>query len=135
MCRTPELRDCDVEGPEICRIEYQTICKTKQEVHEVEEDVVKCKTEVEDKGKDETAGYTTKTKCYKFPKEVCSISKKPTKKYMPVTGCTNEPREICAPIGCGFKEGPEECYDKTITVIQDAPKEDALWSQSVHAIL
>merc|ERR1712109_296022 len=28
-----------------------------------------------------------------------------------------------APAGCGFKEGAEECYDKTQTVVQDAPKE------------
>merc|ERR1712107_786308 len=37
--------------------------------------------------------------------------------------CTKEPRELCAPAGCGFKQGPEECYDKTQTVVQDAPKE------------
>ena len=30
---------------------------------------------------------------------------------------------ICAPAGCGFKEGPEVCFDKTKTVIQEAPKE------------
>merc|ERR1712116_79278 len=34
-----------------------------------------------------------------------------------------EPRELCAPAGCGFKQGPEECFDKTQTVVQDAPKE------------
>merc|ERR1712123_498257 len=28
-----------------------------------------------------------------------------------------------APAGCGFKEGAEECFDKTQTVVQDAPKE------------
>ena len=72
---------------------------------------------------EESSGYTTKSKCSKLPKDVCSISKKPTKKYKPVTGCTKEPREICAPAGCGFKEGPEECFDKTKTVIQEAPKE------------
>ena len=58
-----------------------------------------------------------------MPKEVCSISKKTNKKYKPVSGCTKEPREICAPAGCGFKEGPEECFDKIKTVIQDTPKE------------
>ena len=41
----------------------------------------------------------------------------------PLTGCTKEPRELCAPAGCGFKQGREECYDKTQTVVQDA--EDA----------
>merc|ERR1719481_2259988 len=29
-----------------------------------------------------------------------------------------------APAGCGFKQGAEECYDKTQTVVQDAPKEN-----------
>merc|ERR1719410_1267407 len=115
--------DCDVQGPEICRTEYESECWTKQEVHDVEDDVVECKTEVEEKCEDETPGYTTNTKCSKWPKEVCSVSKKDVKKYTPITGCTKEPRELCAPAGCGFKEGAEECYDKTQTVVQDAPKE------------
>merc|ERR1712130_475670 len=54
---------------------------------------------------------------------VCSVSKKNVKKYTPITGCTKEPRELCAPAGCGFKQGAEECYDKTQTVVQDTPKE------------
>merc|ERR1712060_452210 len=41
----------------------------------------------------------------------------------PITACTKEPRVLCAPAGCGFKEGREECYEKTRTVVQDAPKE------------
>merc|ERR1719327_2327066 len=63
ICRTPLVKDCDVQGPEICRTEYES------------------------------------------------------------EGCTKEPRELCAPAGCGFKQGPEECYEKTQTVVQDAPKE------------
>jgi len=123
VCRTPLVKDCDVQGPEICRTEYESECWTKQEVHDVEDDVVSCTTEVEEKCEDETSGYTTNTKCSKWPKEVCSVEKKAVKKYTPITGCTKEPREICAPAGCGFKEGAEECYDKTQTVVQDAPKE------------
>merc|ERR1711892_451744 len=124
VCRTPLVKDCDVQGPEICRTEYESECWTKQEVHDVEDDVVDCKTEVEEKCEDETSGYTTNTKCSKWPKEVCSVSKKPVKKYTPITGCTKEPREICAPAGCGFKKGDPECYDKDQTVVQDAPKEE-----------
>jgi len=124
ICRTPLVKDCDVQGPEICRTEYESECWTKQEVHDVEDDVVECKTEVEEKCEDETSGYTTNTKCSKWPKEVCSVSKKNVKKYTPITGCTKEPRELCAPAGCGFKQGNEECYDKTQTVVQDAPKEE-----------
>jgi len=123
VCRKPLVKDCEVQGPEICRTEYESECWTKQEEHDVEDDVVECKTEVEEKCEDETSGYTTNTKCSKWPKEVCSVEKKAVKKYTPITGCTKEPREICAPAGCGFKEGEEECYDKTQTVVQDAPKE------------
>merc|ERR1712088_793469 len=111
------------ECEEICRTEYESECWTKQEVHDVEDDVVECTTEVEEKCEDETSGYTTNTKCSKWPREVCSVSKKPVKKYTPITGCTKEPRELCAPAGCGFKQGTEECYDKVQTVVQDAPKE------------
>merc|ERR1711970_30460 len=123
ICRTPLVKDCDIQGPEICRTEYESECWTKQEVHDVEDDVVECRTEVEEKCEDETSGYTTNTKCSKWPKEGCSVSKKSVKKYTPITGCTKEPRELCAPAGCGFTQGEEECYDKTQTVVQDAPKE------------
>merc|ERR1711922_125338 len=94
VCRTPLVKDCDVQGPEICRTEYESECWTKQEEHDVEDDVVSCETIQDEKCADETAGYT------------------------------KEPRELCAPAGCGFKEGAEECYDKTQTVVQDAPKEE-----------
>jgi len=123
VCRKPLVKDCDVQGPEICRTEYESECWTKQEVHDVEDDVVSCETIVDEKCEDETSGYTTNTKCSKWPREVCSVSKKQVKKYTPITGCTKEPRELCAPAGCGFKQGAEECYDKVQTVVQDAPKE------------
>merc|ERR1712243_499943 len=101
VCRTPLVKDCDIQGPEICRTEYESECWTKQEVHDVQDDVVACETVVEEKCQDNTSGYTTTTDCSKWPKE---------------------PRELCAPAGCGFKEGREECFDKTQTVVQDAPK-------------
>jgi len=123
ICRTPLVKDCSIEGPEICRTEYESECWTKQEVHDVEDDIVSCETVVDEKCEDETSGYTTNTKCSKWPREVCSVSKKNVKKYTPITGCTKEPRELCAPAGCGFSQGAEECYDKTQTIVQDAPKE------------
>merc|ERR1712073_177281 len=121
--RKPLVKDCSIEGPEICRTEYESECWTKQEVHDVEDDVVTCETIYEEKCEDETSGYTTNTKCSKWPKEVCSVSKQQVKKYSPIIGCTKEPVEICAPGGCGFKQGAEECYNKVQTVVQDAPKE------------
>merc|ERR1711962_1367499 len=33
VCRTPLVKDCDVQGPEICRTEYESECWTKQEEH------------------------------------------------------------------------------------------------------
>merc|ERR1712055_1184278 len=99
VCRTPLVKDCDIQGPEICRTEYESECWTKQEVHDVQDDVVDCETQIEEKCADNTSGYTT------------------------TTGCSKEPRELCAPAGCGFKEGREECFDKVQTVVQDAPKE------------
>merc|ERR1711983_256855 len=124
VCRTPLVKDCDNNGPEVCRTEYESECWTKQEEHDVEDDVVKCETIQDEKCEDETSGYTTQTKCTKWHREVCNVRKQRVKKYTPITGCTKEPREICAPAGCGFKEGEEQCYDKTQTIVQDAPKEE-----------
>ena len=84
VCRPPLVKDCDIKGPEICITEFESECWTKQQLHDVEDDVVECKTELEEKCEDETLGYTTNTKCSKLPKEVCSISKK----YTPINGCT-----------------------------------------------
>merc|ERR1719495_736336 len=80
ICRTPLVKDCDVQGPEICRVEYESECWTKNEEHEVEDDIAECSTELEEKCEDETSGYTTNTKCSKWPKEVCNIVKKTVKK-------------------------------------------------------
>merc|ERR1712227_178394 len=123
VCRTPLVKNCDIQGPEICRTEYESECWTKQEVHDVQDDVVECRTEVEEKCVDNTSGYTTNTECSKWPKEVCNVSKKNVKKYTPITGCTKEPRELCAPACCGFSPGAEECYEKVQTVVSDSPKE------------
>jgi len=123
VCRKPLVKDCKVQGPDLCRTEYEAECWTKQEEHEVVDDVVNCETVVEEKCAPEVSGYTTSEKCTKWPKEVCSISKQTVKKFTPITGCSKEPRELCAPAGCGFKEGPEECHDKTQTIVQDVPKE------------
>merc|ERR1711990_1180272 len=97
VCRTPLVKDCDVQGPEICRTEYESECWTKQEEHDVEDDIVSCETVVDEKCEDETSGYTTNTKCSKWPREVCSVTRKAVKKFTPITGCTKEPIELCAP--------------------------------------
>eukprot|EP00092_Neocalanus_flemingeri_P022543 GFUD01024445.1.p1 GENE.GFUD01024445.1~~GFUD01024445.1.p1 ORF type:complete len:369 (-),score=77.51 GFUD01024445.1:207-1280(-) len=126
ICRTPLVKDCSITGPkEICRTEYESECWTKQEEHDVVDDVPECRTEFDTKCDSETSGYTTSEKCSKWPKEVCTVTRRNVKKYTPITGCTKEPRQLCAPAGCGFKPAPfPECYDKVQTIIQDAPKEE-----------
>merc|ERR1739842_254065 len=75
------------------------------EVHDVEDDVVECTTEIEEKCEDETSGYTTNTKCSKWPREVCSVSKEPQRtckhvtklvpKLEPTEECVDVPKEVC----------------------------------------
>merc|ERR1712137_1012896 len=119
-----ETVQCDHSYDRRCHTTYVTNYETKQEEHDVEDDVVTCETIQDEKCEDETSGYTTQTKCSKWPREVCSVEKKKVKKYTPITGCTKEPRELCAPAGCGFKQGAELCQEKTQTIVQDAPKEE-----------
>jgi len=123
VCRTPLVKDCNVDGPDICRTEYESECWTKQEEHDVEDDVVSCETVYEERCEDETSGYTTNTKCTKWPKEVCNVDKRRVTKFTPITGCTKEPITLCAPAGCGFVQGDQECHEKKQTVVQDQPKE------------
>ena len=123
ICREPLVKTCEGDV-EVCKTVYESECWTKQEAHEVEDDVVECATEVETQCEEETSGYTTNTKCSEWPKEVCTVSKKPVTKYTPITGCTKEPREICGlSPNCTLVPGEPECYDKTQTIVSDAPKE------------
>ena len=73
VCKTTLVRDCDVE-----------------------DDIVECETIQEEKCEDETSGYTTQTKCSKWPSEVCKQS---VKKYTLVNGCAEEcvdvSKEVC----------------------------------------
>jgi len=125
ICREPLVKKCGKDdGDVICRTEYESECWTKQEVHDVQDDVVECRTEIIEQCEDESSGYTTSTKCSNWPKEVCSVSKKNVKKYTPITGCTKEPKEFCGSSSCVFVKGDKECYDKTQTIVQDAPKEE-----------
>jgi len=123
VCRTPLVKPEYCEGEEICRTEYESECWTKQEEHDVEDDVVECETVYEEKCEDETSGYTTNTKCTKWPKEECSVEKKKVKKFTPITGCTKEPITLCAPAGCGLVAGEQVCSDKQQTIVQDTPVE------------
>ena len=54
VCHTPLVKDCNTPGPEVCKTEYETWCMTNQRVHEVDDDVPDCKTEVMKKCKEVT---------------------------------------------------------------------------------
>jgi len=123
VCRKPLVKDCDIDGDPVCRTEYQSECWTKQIPHEVEDDVPECTTVHQEMCRDETVGYTTTKVCEDWPHEECQITKKKVTKYTPMTGCDKVPTELCAPVGCGFKEGPEECHPVTKTVVAEKPEE------------
>merc|ERR1712142_949988 len=85
ICRTPLVKDCTKEGPEICTTQYETECWTKHHEHKVIDDVVSCETVKEEKCFDQIAGYTTFENRTTWPREVCTITKTPVTKYTPHT--------------------------------------------------
>ena len=121
FCHTPLI--CSGPGEEVCRTEYTSVCTTTFHVHEVTDDVVECKTEYEVKCKPITQGYTTTEECTKWPYEVCTVTPTPVQKPTPHTECKPEATEVCGPIGCRLEPGPEECFDKQETVVQEVSAE------------
>ena len=74
----------------------------------------------EEKCEDKTQGYSTSTECTTWPVVKCSeVRKVNNKKYTPHTTCKKEPRQLCGPSGCVPEPGPEECFDKKETVVQE----------------
>merc|ERR1711889_36323 len=57
VCRTPLVKDCDVQGPEICRTEYESECWPKQVCSVSKKPVKK---------------HTPITGCTKEPRELCA---------------------------------------------------------------
>merc|ERR1739847_216787 len=83
ICRTPFVKDCTVEGPEICTTQYESECWTKQEEHDVEDDVVSCTTVQDEKCADESSGYTTFTKCSKWPERSALLRRRLSRNTLP----------------------------------------------------
>eukprot|EP00095_Tigriopus_kingsejongensis_P012048 maker-scaffold90_size386344-snap-gene-1.24 protein:Tk12048 transcript:maker-scaffold90_size386344-snap-gene-1.24-mRNA-1 annotation:"hypothetical protein" len=121
FCHTPFV--CEGEGPVECKTVYESQCETRYHEHDVEDDVVECETVQEEKCEDISLGYTTEQKCTKWPKQVCNTQRQNVKKYTPETDCKKVARELCGPSGCLPQPGPEECFDKKETVVQEVPEE------------
>ena len=82
-----------------------------------------------------TQGYTTEKKCTKWPRQVCNTQKKNVKKYTPETECKKVPRELCGPSGCVLRPGPEECFDRKETVVQEVCKIQSISSVDSYMLL
>jgi len=121
FCHTPLV--CEGEGPEECKTVYESFCETSYHIHDVEDDVVDCKTVYDEKCEPVSQGYTTEEKCTKWPRQECTTSKVRVQKPSPQTKCEKKPRQLCGPSGCELKPGPEECFDRTETVVQEVPEE------------
>ena len=85
------------------RTVYDTVCETAQEVHDVVDDVVNCRTENVEMCKPVTNGFITEEKCELWPQEKCEVTQQAVKKYSPKVQCKKLPREICS-AGCAIKE-------------------------------
>merc|ERR1719376_2071877 len=116
--------DCGAAGPEVCSTEYKAECETVQEEHDVEDDVVECREEVESKCEDVTSGYTSSQQCSNWPVQRCDVQKKQVKKFSPETKCVKVPVELCGPASCPAVPGPKECYQKKKTITGEKPGEE-----------
>ena len=92
-CTTPLVPDCDRDNiPEVCRIVYDTVCDTKQESYEVEEQFPNCTTVNMEKNGEV------------WPVQQCSVETRRVTHSNPRTECRKEPRELCAPGDCPLVE-------------------------------
>jgi len=124
FCYTPLVKNCDTPGPEVCTTEYTSACTTRYHEHDVEDESVECETIVEEKCEDVTQGYTTSQECTKWPVTKCGeVKTESIKKYSPETECKKVPIELCGPGSCPVEPGPEECHERTQTVVQEVPEE------------
>merc|ERR1711936_615594 len=121
FCHTPFI--CEGPGKPVCRTVYESQCSTYYHEHDVEDDIVDCHTEYEEKCEPKTQGYTTEIICDKWPKQVCTTIKDRVKKVSPKTECHKVPVDICGDSECELIPGPEECYPKTETVVVEVPEE------------
>jgi len=122
FCYTPLI--CEGNGPKECKTVYESHCETSYHPHAVEDDVVECVEEFEEKCVPVTQGYTTENQCSKWPVTRCKpVTRVPVTKHTPDTKCVKKPRKLCGDGKCELKPGPEQCHDKKETVVIDVPEE------------
>ena len=102
-CITQNVKNCDEQGPEECTTVYDTVCETSQEAHDVEDDVVNCKTVNQEMYKIVNNGFLEEEKCGLWPQEQCEVTKQTVSKNSPKVECKKIPREICT-AGCAVTE-------------------------------
>merc|ERR1712227_100044 len=103
----------------ICTTYYQSECVTRDEEHQVSEDVPECKTIEEKNCSDDSQGT-----CSTYTRQVCEVKTQQVSRFTPVTACEKNPVELCGPKQCTFKEtDEEECHEKSVTVIHEKPGE------------
>ena len=123
VCSSGLESDCEEEGEEECRTEYRTECTTRQRTIQVEEDVVECHSEEEERCEEVVRGYQTRRECSSWPVDRCSVSRVTVERTRPDTSCSSLPTEVCLPRGCGLRAGPEVCREVQRTVLTEIPVE------------
>ena len=104
-CTTPLVPDCTMADiPEVCRTVYDTVCHTRQEGTEVEEQFPVCTTVNMTQCEDVTLGLTTEQECEVWPVQQCEVEDRKVTHTQPRTECRKEPRELCAPGDCPLVE-------------------------------
>ena len=90
--------------------------------HDVVDDIPECQTLKEYKCEIVTKGYNKEEECKQWPVKKCNVRSELVKKVTPETKCHKVPKKLCGPAGCALVQGPEECYDKIETVVQEVSK-------------
>ena len=126
---------CTHKNTKQCHYTYVTLFKPSQEEVCGENFEKKCSITYKQQAFNEKVRkcYTpTEKVCNGYGEEVCEtvyesscttkyLEKQPGK-FVADTGCEKLPVEICG-AGCVFKEGTEECHDKTVASVVDVPEE------------
>ena len=113
-CTNSLVPDCSQTGPEMCRTVYDTVCDTRQETYEVEEQFPNCRLVNTEKCRER--------KCRVWPAQRCTVETLTVRHSLPSTGCRRVPRQLCVPGNCLLHEAVL-CNKKKKMVLIDQPME------------